>query len=357
MPLLIRSPKPLSQAEIFENLKTLRAQSVTPLSHYNVSALVEIELGENEYAYVGGVNIEHGQHNRLSPHSEQSAIINAISLFGGDTKFSKIWIMAAPEDALPDPTQKAGKSCGHCRQIMISLSKPGAEIYTVTLDGRFLSPPDTFENRFLPDPFSERDLASPSPEADSLSSPSLPANPGFFNSPKLKAAWEILQEPNQLPPEQIAKYLRRLSPHIVSEEFKTSTLTACIAECQDSDRTYYALGVLGQDVAFLTTDAIFSLICNATVQSRNKGKLRFNQIHLASSTLDAAQLTFTEIETLAHRYAHNKTLVHFYTPDGQHASYTFSECKRARNAAIDKMLDSNSRCLAENVAEPLRAKL
>jgi cytidine deaminase len=353
MPLLIRSSKPLSQSEIFENLKKLRAHSVTPLSHYNVSALVEIKLGENDYGYVGGVNIEHGQHNRLSPHSEQSAIMNAISLFGGNTKFSKIWIMAAPEDALPDPTQKAGKSCGHCRQLMISLAKPRAEIYTVTLDGRFLSPPDTFEKNFLPDPFSERDLEFPSADADSHSL----ADPSFFNSPKLQA-WKIIHESNELTPDQIAKYLRLLSPHIINKKFQTSPITACIAQCHDGDRDYYAIGVLVQDIAFLTTDTIFSVICNATVQASNQKNLRFNQIHLASSTLDPAQLTFTEIETLAHRYAHNKTLVHFYTPDGQHASYTFKECKHASEVKVDKMLKDNS-LLLENLPKDLglRAKL
>lgn len=168
MPHFYRVTKPLTKDEIFNKLKELRDYSVTPFSDYHVAAIVEVKINDNLYFYTSGVNIEIDEHNRLSMHGEQTAVANALTLLGGDTKFSKLWIMAAPADAAPDEKQKAGKSCGHCRQILMSLAAPNAEIYVVTLDGRF-SEPDSFEKQFLPDGFSERDLdlTTPSPKPDS----------------------------------------------------------------------------------------------------------------------------------------------------------------------------------------------
>lgn len=324
MPLFIRSNTPLSQTEIFENLKELRSHAVAPYSNYHVASIVEIKLQENLFYYTSGVNIENDAHNRLSMHSEQNAIASAITLLGENTKFSKIWIMAAPANASSVDAQNAGKSCGHCRQIMMSLAVFGAEIYAVTLDGKFLLP-DSFEKQFLPDGFSERDL--------NLSSSNSTIK--IFNSQKFQA-WDIINETQNLTNHEIARYLKILSPHIISKNFQTSAITACIIKCNNSR---YAAGVLMQDIAFLTTDAIFAAIGNAVTQFGNKN-LCFDEIYLASDNLHPAQFTFAEIEVLSRHYVHQKTVVHFYTSTKQ-ASYTFLECKQACNEKIDQQLKSN----------------
>ena len=152
MPLFIRSQKPLSQHEIFTNLKELRSHARAPYSNYLVASIVEIKISDNSFFYVSGVNVENDEHNRLSIHSEQNAISNAVTLLGKNTKFTKIWVMAAAGDAVPEEKQKAAKPCGHCRQIMVSLAQRGAEIYVVSLNGESSSP-DSFEKQFLPGTF------------------------------------------------------------------------------------------------------------------------------------------------------------------------------------------------------------
>lgn len=136
--------------------------------------------------------------------------------------------------------------------------------------------------------------------------------------------------------EDIEKYLQALSPHIITKKFQTSPITACIVKCNNAR---YAAGVLMQDIAFLTTDVIFSVIGNAITQFG--WKIRFDEIHLASSSIAPAQLSFAEIEALSSHYTHKNTKVHIYIPSKQYASFTFLECKAARNDIINQKLEEN----------------
>lgn len=317
--------QPLSQSTIVQMLTTVRENSVSPFSNYKVGAVVEVRLSENLYFYTYGVNVEDNSHNRLSLHSEQNALASAISLLGGDTKFSTLWVMAAPANAVPDPTQQPSKSCGHCRQIMISLSQSMEQIYAVTLDGRFSSPPDNFEEgQFLPDAFSEKDV---NPDFVNLNSDI--ALTDFHSKLQL---WKSFTEPRSLTEDEIKQCLQKLSPHIISADYQTSPITACIVKCNNG---YYTPGVLVQDIAFLTTDTIFAAIGHAVTRFGGEN-LWFDEIHLASEVLNPDQLTSAEIEalTLGH-YAHDQTMVYFYTTD-HHASYTFEQCRRARSEMLRK---------------------
>lgn len=327
----LRSTSLLPEKTIVAHLKELRSYAWAPLSDYHVATIVEVRKG-NHFYYIPGVNIELPGHNRLSLHSEQTALENAIALLGGDIKFSRMWIMAAPAKATPEQEPSAGKSCGHCRQISINLAEPHAKIHTVTLSGKIL-PPDTFENGFLPGSFSEGDVAISTPAPSAPLTGSTDQKPTLFQPPKVKT-WDILKEKRKLTPHQIKQYLQVASPHIVSNEFKTSPITACIAECDNG----YTVSALMQDIAFLTTDAIPGVIGNAITQFGNQG-LRFREIHLASASLDPGQFSMTEIQLLS-EYMHKKTMVHFYTPTG-HQSYSFIECVHARYKSLEQQLDEN----------------
>lgn len=324
MSLFTLSEKPLSQDTIFKMLTDVRNNALAPFSNYKVGAVVEVSLSENLYFYTSGVNVEDHSHNRLSLHGEQNALANAITLLGGHTEFSSLWVMAAAVDAVPDPNQIAGKSCGHCRQIMVSLAQPGAQIYAVTLDGRFTSPPDNFEaGQFLPDPFSEKDLNPQSPNSNLHTS--------SINFHRELQAWEVFNQSNKLSADKIKEYLQRLSPHIINQNFQTSPITACIARCNNG---YYAPGVLMQDVAFLTTDAIYAVIGNA-VRRFGGENLRFDEMHIISNDSQPGQFTSAEIESLTFGgYTHDQTMVHFYTPD-QHTVYSFEQCRHARSKLLD----------------------
>ena len=325
MPFFTFSKIPLSQAAIIEMLKEKRVKAWTPLTDYKVGTVVEVQLNENLYFYATGVNIENDKHHRLSMHSEQNALVCMLTLLGGDTKFSKLWVMAASSDAVPDPGQKPGKSCGHCRQIMLSLAKPGAKIYAVTLDGRFYE--DSFEKQFLPDAFSEKDLH--------LLSENSVFRGDIIASPKLQA-WKIVTESKDLTADEINKYLQVLSPHIISKKFQTSPIIACIVKCNNSR---YAVGVLAQDIAFLTTDAVFAVIGNAITQFGGEN-LWFDEIHLASNTLRSSQLSFAEIEMLSQHYVHSQTKVCFHTSN-QHAWYTFEKCMDASYRSVSQFCNCN----------------
>ena len=320
------SDQPLSQSSIFQMLTEVREHSFCPFTNYKVGAVLEVQLSDNLYFYTYGLNVEDNSHNRLSLHSEQNALARMISLLGGDAKFSSLWVMAAPADAVPDPTQQPSKSCGHCRQIMISLAQSMEEIYAVTLDGRFSSPPDNFEEgEFLPDAFSEKNV-----NPDSLK---LNSNAALVHIHSKLELWKTFAEPRNLTEDQLQKCLKKLSPHIIDADYQTSPITACIVK---SNNGYYTPGVLVQDIAFLTTDTIFAAIGGAVTRFGAEN-LVFDEIHLASSELNPEQLTSAEIEalTLGH-YAHDQTKVHFYTAD-QHACYTFEQCRRARSEMLNRI--------------------
>lgn len=315
---------PLSQPDIYKLLKKLRLHAASKYSNYSVASIAEIKKSNDLYFYSSGVNVENDEHNRLTIHAEQNAIATAVTLLGSTTTFSNLWIMAAPVNATPNDTSNiAGKSCGHCRQILVSLAERDAEIYTVTLDGRFGSP-DSFERNFLPDCFSENNL--------NLSSEGLSKN-SMDESSKI-AAWDIVQDAKKLNIDEIANYLKLLSPHIISDAFKTSSITACILKCNKGG---YAAGALVQDIAFLTTDAIFSALGNAVTQFGQEN-LRFDEIHLLSSSLEPNQLSLAEIETLSFRYTHRNTQVYFHTQDGQYSCFTLLECMNARTHKVEQLL-------------------
>lgn len=322
MSLFTLSVEPLPQTVIFAMLKKVRLNAYTPLSHYQVATVVEVKRNENLYFYISGVNIENDEHNRLSMHSEQNALVNTLTLLGGNTQFSNLWVMAAAADAVPDATQKPAKPCGHCRQIMLSLAQPNARIYAVTLADQFSF--DSFEQQFLPEAFSEKDLNVPVKNSTLAVS--------GVDAAQLQMV-EILNDSGELPTDTIRRYLQTLSPHIINKEFQTSPITACIVKCHNGR---YAMGVLVQDIAFLTTDAVFAVIGNAITQFGSKD-LRFDEMHFATNTVHPAQLTFAEIETLSHRYVREDTILHFYTAQ-EHASYTFKECLQARHAMVGQRL-------------------
>lgn len=89
-PVLHLSNTKLRDMDITPKLQALRKNSLADNSHFAVSAIIEVQLPNGNYAYVGGVNVENDEHNRLGNHAEQTAISTAQTLFGGNVKFSKV---------------------------------------------------------------------------------------------------------------------------------------------------------------------------------------------------------------------------------------------------------------------------
>jgi hypothetical protein len=210
----------------------------------------------------------------------------------------------------------AGKSCGHCRQIMMSLAEAHAIIQTVTLSGEFL-PADNFESGFLPDAFSEREVF----EQGRLSISNKISS--------LHVPYDLLKLPVKHDPHDgaLQKILLALSPHIISKKFVTSPVTACILKCRDKG---FAAGVLMQDIAFLSTDAIFAAIGNAITRFGHPN-LHIDEMHLASLRLEPAVFSYAEIELLSRYVRNTSTTVYLYSRDGEKSNYSFMACKNAAN--------------------------
>jgi hypothetical protein len=132
----------------------------------------------------------------------------------------------------------------------------------------------------------------------------------------------------------LQKILFALSPHIVSERFMTSPVTACILKCRDKG---FAAGVLMQDIAFLSTDAIFSALGNAITRFGHLN-LHIDEIYLAATGLEPTVFSYAEIELLNRYVASADTPVYLYSRDGEKSNYSFMECKNAANMRMNNTL-------------------
>jgi len=324
MTLLIQSPRPLEDHEITQHLQAARKHCCVELSHYAVTAMIEVPASRG-YAYVMGVNVENTQHHRLSTHGEQNAVTAALTLFGGDIRFSRAWIMTAPDHLEPGSTDPlanhSGPPCGHCRQLLISLARPDAEIFSVTLNGEISDPRRLSE--LLPDAFTEQDMMSEK-------------NTGNTSKIKMKFFDNIRFQPapclfsNEQSENSLFRYLSSLTPHLIDRKLETSPIAACLLKIHGSN--YYAPGVLIQDVAFLTSDAVFVALGHAITQIGAK-ELEIESIHLYSETLNVSALSGSELDALA-PFVKNDIPVRFYTPQGETAVYHYSDCAHAHASRL-----------------------
>jgi cytidine deaminase len=308
----LQSKKRLSEEQLVSHLRNLRKKALIENSHFAVAALIEVKLKPELYAYVGGVNFENREHNRLSTHAEQNAAAAAQALLG-EVPFSRVWVMGAPSGLKVGSkaalANKAVMPCGHCRQILLSLALKNFKIYTVTLNGK-ISPALSLRN-LLPKGFSEHDLAL--------------KKVVLKKKNKMAAVAirkDLLEKAPALTRKEILNYLLQLEPHIISPQFQTSAITACLFQLMKPRA--YVPGVLVQDVAFLTTDAIFAA-AGLAVTLRGGKKLEFIELHLLTRSLKGGYLSGSEIELLG-RFAKKTLTLHFYTRTGKYRKVSFSSC-------------------------------
>lgn len=214
--------------------------------------------------------------------------------------------------------------CGHCRQLLISCAANDAEIHPVTVNGKIGSPLKL--NDLLPHAFSERDLEISGDKTKNQETSARSNNsPALFNIPKIPIT-TMLTESSNLDSSEILKYLRCISPHIIDEKFKTSSIRTCIIKLDNP--TCYIPGTLVQDIAFLTTDAIFTAMGHAITRF-GADKLNIAEIYFYGDSLQPSQLCGSEIQHLG-RFVKRDIPVHFYATTGERKSYTFSECLQAK---------------------------
>lgn len=304
----------LSQEKIVQQLRELRQNALIDSSHFAVAAIIEIKDEHGHFAYVCGVNVENSEHNRLSLHAEQNAIAAAQSLFGDNFTVSRAWIMGAPDDVIVGSQHPLAnnfiKPCGHCRQILLGFSTPETHIYSVAVNGRIEEPKRL--DTLLPDAFETNDLHH---DAHSCKKNMGRLNTNIPNLPSLG------QELNS---GQIRAAFRSMMPRMVDTRFSTSDTQACIIKVIDKKGfCQYVQGALVQDIAFLTTDAIFSGIGLAV--TRLGGQFAIKEIHLYGQNKPPFRLSGSELEHLA-RFATAETILMYHTPETSSNAFSLKQC-------------------------------
>lgn len=319
MTLLIQSATQLSTDKIVTKLHELRKNCAINFSHYAVSALIEVKK-DNIFFYVSGVNVENATLNRLSTHGEQNAILATITLLSRNAKVSSIWIMGAPDHLKENSTDPiadiAVSPCGHCRQILLSLTDKETELYGVSFNGKITQFPKLDE--LLPNAFSERNLNLTTQSPTSFQTENRMT---VFSPPKLQPHLliDLINERTAaLDEREIQEYFRHLLPHIINPSYRTSPIISCILKFNNPIQ--YIPGILVQDPAFLTTEAIF-VAMGLAVTHLGANKLDLQEIYVFGSAFEKFMLNGSETDLIS-QFSNKNIPVYFHTIKGRVGQYT-----------------------------------
>lgn len=150
--LLIAKAEHLPFEEIVAWLTRLRGQPFVAQSHFDVTSVLKIHIGEESY-YVGGVNVENVELT-VGSCAEEGALSAAVTAFGEHIDVVEAWVMGAPRNM--EMSDLACYPCGECRQRLAQYMAPDAAIHIVSLDGKLRDTKTRGE--LLPMAFSFRDL-------------------------------------------------------------------------------------------------------------------------------------------------------------------------------------------------------
>lgn len=324
MRLLKISREELSQEEIIAHLGELRLHALVESSHFAVASVMALRLEDGSFAYVSGVNVENAEHNRLSMHAEQNAITAAQSLFGGNIKFIKGWVMGAPDSIAKGSEHFLADNfitpCGHCRQILLSLSSPETEMFSVTVNGKVATADHL--PALLPKAFSELDLAIAPAEGGTKAS--TVSKVGLFAEPVVASPSRFLNLTTSLSDLQLRAAGAGIVPHLIEKGFQTSPIQACMIKVSHHDAVHYFSGALVQDIAFLTTDAVFAGLGQAVTEFGGKD-LFLQEVNLFGASLNPDQVSGSELQHIA-RFSTPATRIKFHTRDETSPAYTIEEC-------------------------------
>jgi len=317
----IFSNEQLSKTELGNQLRALRLHSLHESSNFAVSVLLEFKV-KDRYVYIGGVNVENDENNRLSLHAEQNAIAAARALLGSDAIFTRVFPMGGPKEVGPGKDPRANvfiDLCGHCRQILLPFAAENNKRHMVTINGAISDGKSIQE--LLPNAFSDKGLK------DEKYPHPLPMT--LFNS-KSKAPFSPLYfftrdvQPN-LDHNDIHSLLQTLLPKLIDPQWETSKIRTCILKINSR----YVPGVLMQDAAFLPTTALHAAL-GFGITSMGLAKLNVQEVHLYG--LPNAKLEDNELGAIR-RFAQNDVPIHFYTSHGLARSYNLTVYKQEQDKA------------------------
>ncbi len=104
--------------EAFKEAQKSRSKAYAPYSKFQVASVIKLK-GRKEW--VSGVNVENASYGGTIC-AERSALVSAVSQFGGDIELEWVIITSSnPKEAIPP--------CGLCLQSLIEFGKPDLPIY------------------------------------------------------------------------------------------------------------------------------------------------------------------------------------------------------------------------------------
>lgn len=239
-----KTDTPLSEQEVADWMRQLRAHAHVPFSGYAVASVFKVQAHGATY-YVGGVNVENRDH-RLSTHGEEGALSAMVTALGPQARITEGWVMGAPaslRDAGNDSMGDiAGSCCGKCRQQIAAFAEDDVVIHGLSLNGTQRN--DHTVNALLPDKFTERAFAHG--EAAQESGRQAPAEAEVMGRAIRHCAPD-----KALSKEEIRDWLKGLEA--VDRFSKTSQVVVVRLENGD-----YVAGTQIEDAAFISINAVQS---------------------------------------------------------------------------------------------------
>lgn len=313
-----KSATPLSQAEMTDWLRELRANAHTPDSGFAVAAVFRAKIGNDATYYFAGVNTENPEH-RATTHAEEGAIAAMTTALGKKAEIVEGWVMGAPQHlktaGSADPMADIQVTCcGKCRQQVVGFAEPTAPIHSITLNGK---QSDTTIGALLPEMFSFRqfapEIAEVQKKRDSIHAPSVD-----------EAASRLIRQGKQLSTQEIFAWLQSLEP----VDYATQNTSAIVLKL---DNGAYVAGTSVEDAAWVSINPAQSAaaivrgefgpqkVVEAWSFSANRDKGKF--------PADAARpLNFSELQTLNEFAAHDKIPVHVFNGKGEAKTIALKQC-------------------------------
>ena len=136
--------------------------------------------------------------------------------------------------------------------------------------------------------------------------------------------WKMQQQTIELNESNLRARMALATPHVIAEGFLTSEIQVCTLKVMRDTTPHYLTGVLVQDIAFLTTDAVYAAIGQAITRFGGHD-LHIDEIHLFGQNLDQMVLNGSELSHLS-RFSSAETMVQFHTKEASSPLFTLREC-------------------------------
>lgn len=305
----IMKDKQLSETDILNWLKALRANAYVPESSFAVSAVFRVRRHDTDDYYFAGVNAENIDH-RLSTHAEEGCIAAMVTALGPQAEIMEVWVMGAPKGA--QNTNTLPSCCGKCRQQIAGFAAPDVKVHYLAQDGRSVT---TTVGEFLPQVFTFRDYMPDMARAQK-------ASPDLAG----KDIKERLIREHHMPEKEIFHWLKSLeSLDPVSKTSQSIVIKldngAYVAGTKIEEAAFISINAAQCAVAVAVSEFGLRKIQEAWVYTKGRDEKTIPQGSISGLTLSALQ-------TLLQCAASDKIPIRFLAGDHSVTDMTLSEAAK-----------------------------